>query len=240
MRVRTAGVVLFVAMAMPKVGMAQVYGFRTQPPQVTAASAPWQIGSEPIVLDGLVYQPTAFARPFDGGVMMQIGVYDNVPIYADATLEPFSVVYVPVARGAMRQYERVREGAIAGTQGSRAPAFPVQPVSGLPAATTGTLSGGSTPLVSSTASAPGTVVTVITPTHVESIPRPRSTDGVWIRYEGSKWYSHGEAALYSPERFVRIGTYRGFPVYRERRDGRKDEIWVAVVEDGPVAPYSKR
>jgi hypothetical protein len=76
-------------------------------------------------------------------------------------------------------------------------------------------------------------------TVVESVPRPRATDGIWIRFNGARWYSNGEAVAYSPNRFTRIGDYRGFPVYREK-DDKKDAIWVAIVRDGPLAPYSKR
>jgi len=38
---------------------------------------------------------------------------------------------------------------------------------------------------------------------------------------------------------VQIGAYRGFPVYRDAiRPG--SEIYVPSVEDGPLAPYSRR
>ena len=57
--------------------------------------------------------------------------------------------------------------------------------------------------------------------------------------ECAKWYSNGDAVAYSPNRFAQIGDYRGFPVYREK-DDQKDAIWVAIVQDGPLAPYSKR
>ena len=66
--------------------------------------------------------------------MMQQGVYQGVPIYADVTLQPFSVVYVPITRSTMRAYERKREGDLAGTTGSRTPSFPVEIASDLSAA----------------------------------------------------------------------------------------------------------
>ena len=78
------------------------------------------------------------------------------------------------------------------------------------------------------------------PTHVETIPPPRETDGVWIRYDGETWYSDGPAVPFTADRFTRVGTYRGFPVYRERDGARAREIWVSVVQDGPLAPYSRR
>ena len=48
-----------------------------------------------------------------------------MPFYADTTLEPYSELYVPVGSSRMRAYERRRDGALAGTTGSRAPSFPV-------------------------------------------------------------------------------------------------------------------
>ena len=219
MRTRWAVAVLFVVASLPNVGNAQVYQFATPPPTANASAAWWQVESAPIQVNGIVYVPTAFVRPFDGNVMTQVGRFDHVPVYADATLEPFSVLYVPVARG-MRTYERQRTGKIAGTTGSRTPALPVAPV---------------TAVVAPAPSVPAKPER----TRVETVPMPRATDGVWIRYDGAKWYSDGEAAPYTPERFTQIGSYHGFPVYRERRSSATD-IWVSVVQDGPVAPYAKR
>ncbi len=236
MRARWAAAVLFVTTLMPNVGNAQVYRFATPAPQVTAAAAPWQIAGDPIMVNGLVYYPTALVRQFDANVMTQVGVFDAVPVYADATLEPFSVLYVPVARG-MRTYERQRAGDLAGTTGSRTPTLPVEPAPSVaaedrPVATAGTV----------TILAPAAVDIPRRPirTAVESVPRPHVTDGIWIQYAGAKWYSDGEAVPYAPDRFVQIGTYQGFAVYRERSGGSSRDIWVAVVQDGPLAPYAKR
>src|SRR5207248_6047228 len=100
-------------------------------PEVIAAASDWQINAEPIVVQGIVYYPTREQRMFDGQVMMQVDVYDRVPVFADATLEPYSVAYVPVGRGQMRMYERKREGELAGTTGSRTLSFPVAIASSL-------------------------------------------------------------------------------------------------------------
>lgn len=230
---------LFVALLLPKVGNAQVYQFRTPNPQVTAANAAWQINGETIVFQGLVYHPTRESRLFDGQVMAQIGTYLGVPIYADTTLEPFSVVYVPVGRDAMRAYERLRDRDLAGTTGSRVPSFPVEN----PAAPTreermvGT--GGTI------VPAPAGTQSVVPPpspprrTIVESIPAPRTTNGIWLEFDGARWYSNGTAVPYAADRFTQIGEYRGFPVYRDK-NGRRDQIWVTVVKDGPLAPYARR
>src|SRR5436190_10723237 len=117
---------VLMAVLLPAAGRAQAFQFRSPVPEVTAATATWQVSSEPIIVQGLVYLSTRDYRFFDGQVMTQVGVYQRVPVYADTTLEVYSVVYVPVGALRMRAYERVREGELAGTTGSRAPTFPVR------------------------------------------------------------------------------------------------------------------
>src|SRR3954453_13718434 len=113
MRPCTVVTIALMALLLPTIGNAQ--------PPVTAQSAQWQIYSEPIIVNGLIYYPTREMRFFDPRIMTQTGVYQSVPVYADVTLEPHSVLYVPVTRTMMRGYERRREGELAGTQGSRVP-----------------------------------------------------------------------------------------------------------------------
>jgi hypothetical protein len=119
------GFVLTVAVLFPNVGSAQVYQFRTPPPDVSAAAAAWQINSEPVMVGGLTYYPTRGFRLFDGQVMAQTGMFEGVPVYADMTIEPYSELYVPLGNGRMRVYERRRDRELAGTTGSHAPTFPV-------------------------------------------------------------------------------------------------------------------
>ena len=269
MRASVFGFFLTVALLVPISGNAQVYQFRTPPPAVTAAAADWQVSSEPVIVNGLVYYPTRSFRFFDGQVMVQVGIFDRVPVYADTTLEPYSIVYIPTAGDRVREYERRRDGELAGTTGSRPPSFPVQSASELAlrgttaasvaaVATSGTLE---PPVVSTvpatTAATPSTVVTSGTVdnvavgtgglsdrglkrrTLVETIPRPSGANGVWLEFNGARWYADGPAATFSPDRFVPVGEYRGFPVYREKT-AERDAIWITVVKDGPLAPYVRR
>jgi hypothetical protein len=273
MRAFLVGLFLSVAVLFPNTGNAQVYQFRTPPPEVTAAAADWQVNSEPVLVGGLVYYPTRGFRFFDGSVMVQIGMYERVPVYTDATLEPYSVVYVPVGRDRVREYERRRDRELAGTTGSRVPSFPVESPSaqGLrdrsagAVGTTGTIEPSPRSTVVATsgrleaASAPSAVGTAGTfdprrsavgtagipdrgrarRTLVESIPPPTASNGVWLEFSGARWYAAGPATSFSPDRFEPVGEYRGFPVYRDK-SSPKNEIWIAVVKDGPLAPYSKR
>src|SRR5690242_12666863 len=81
--------------------------------------------AQPITVNGLAYYPTSETRFFDGRIMAQVDVLQSSPVYSDVTLEPYSVVYVPISRYLVRAYERRRAGELAGTEGSRVPAFPV-------------------------------------------------------------------------------------------------------------------
>lgn len=237
MRAFMLSLILFVAVLLPIVGSAQVYPLRTAPPEVTAANAEWQINSEPIVVNSSVYLPTRAVRPFDGQVMAQVGVNQGVPVYADVTLEPNSIIYVALGGVRMRTYERRRDRELAGTTGSRTPSFPVESPAATPAEEriVGTAGTG----------LPNTVgwSNVVTPrprrTVVETVPGPRATRGVWLDFAGARWYSAGTSTSYSPDRFTKAGEYRGFPVYLETA-GRNDKIWVQVVTGGPLAPYARR
>lgn len=218
MRFLMLSLVLTMAVLVPNIGNAQVNMVGTRPPTVTAAGAEWQASGEPVIYNGDVYYPAGPRVFFDGNVMAQIGTFRGVPIYADATLEPNSIVYVPVSSGQLRPYERRRARDLAG-----------------PVGTVGTFV--STP-VSRPVGTAGTFVTRPLPTHMESIPRPLSNAGIWIEFNGSRWYHAGTAVLYSPERFVPAGEYHGFPVF-VGSDGKTDRIYVTAVLDGPLVPYKK-
>ena len=126
MRQLVLSLFLFAAVLVPTIGNAQVYLLPAEPPQVTAASAPWKINGEPVFYAGDFYYaagPTVF---FDGNVMVRSGSYRGVPLYADSTLQPYSVIFVPIGGKVMRPYERKRAGELAGTVGSRMPSFPPQ------------------------------------------------------------------------------------------------------------------
>ena len=240
------GLVLTMAVLLSNVGSAQVYQFRTPPPDTSAAGAAWQIDSDPIVVGGLTYYPTRGFRLFDGQIMAQTGMFEGVPIYTDMTLEPYMEVYVPLGNGRMRVYERRRDRELAGTTGSHVPAFPVEspsapaPIerSASPAEVVGT--GGS--FVPRPASESAIVRANDRPRRVSiitAVPHPGDVNGVWLEFNGARWYSDGPAVSFTPDRFEPIGEYRGFPVYRDKISGSAD-VWVAAVKDGPLAPYAKR
>ena len=95
-------------------------------PYVTAANAAWRLTGEPIYYAGRLYYPTGPTEYFDGEVMARTGMYEGVPVYQNRTLEPYSMVFVPIGGNLMRPYELKREGRLVGTIGSRTPSFPIQ------------------------------------------------------------------------------------------------------------------
>lgn len=104
---------------------AQVYRNETPPPTVTAANTRWLPAGEPIFFAGSLYYPAGARVFFDGKVMVRTGSFDGVPLYADVTLEPYSIVLVPIGGRMMQPFERRREGEMTGTVGSRTPSFPI-------------------------------------------------------------------------------------------------------------------
>lgn len=243
------GFVLTVALLVPTIGNAQVFVFRTPPPDVSAAGASWQINSEPIVVGGLTYYPTRGFRLFDGQVMAQSGLFESVPVYADTTIEPYSELYVPLGSGRMRVYERRRERELAGTTGSHVATFPVgSPSVPAPRGRVVLGDGGDRAVATGGSSVPRAVSDSASAVLPER-SRPRRTvmtpvqngvpNGVWLAYNGGRWYSDGPSASFSADRFEPVGEYRGFPVYRDKISGSAD-IWVSVVKGGPLAPYRKQ
>ena len=74
---------------------------------------------------------------------------------------------------------------------------------------------------------------------IESIPPATANRGVWIDFNGARWYSAGPAVTFAANRFTPLGAYRGYAVYR-RNGGATDEIYVTATLDGPVAPYRRQ
>src|SRR5689334_7626892 len=98
----------------------------TQPPLVTAENETWFRTGEAIEWNGEFYLPAGAAEAFNRYQMVRSGSYRGIPLYTDATLEPYSIVFVPIAGGRMQPYERPRTGMLSGSVGSRAPLLPTE------------------------------------------------------------------------------------------------------------------
>lgn len=70
--------------------------------------------------------------------------------------------------------------------------------------------------------------------------RPVGLNGVFIEFEGTRWFAAGPAIELEADKFSRIGDYAGFPVYQ--RSGEEGVVYVPVTPAAPglVVPYSTR
>jgi hypothetical protein len=242
---------------------AQISMRPTPPPPVTAESQDWYTSGGPISFDGAVFHPSGPITHFNRNEMVDAGTFERVTLYVRPTQEPGSVVYVPLAGGLMRPYERRRDGDLAGTVGSSAPAFPVSlspahdsagfSILGYVQAPADPLRGGALGIpehaavatdasasarpvaTSGSAPGPGSV-----PPRLQSGKQPVGLNGVYISFDGSRWFASGQAKELVPGRFTTTGEYHGFPVYRDSL--RPDTIYVQTLAGSPglVAPYSRR
>lgn len=97
----------------------------TSLPTVTAESESWYLAGEPLLHDGNVYYPRGAAVHFNRSEFVRTGFYRGIPLYSRTTLEPFSMMFVPLAGGLMQPYERLRVGEVVGTTGSLGASLPV-------------------------------------------------------------------------------------------------------------------
>ena len=235
---------------------AQVQSRPTDPPSVTAESAAWYGRGEPVQFAGNVYRRAGAAVFFDGNRMVRSGYFNGVPLYVDTTLEPYSIVFVPLHRGLMQPYELPRTGNLAGTTGSMAPTFPVGAVSGewtppmAPSAPTGL---GPVPLVAAEIDTRTTPAAALIPAAQTDSPQPiealvppkeappltpadmqKARERVWIEYRGEKWIPAGPAIPIENSGLVETGRYAGFPVFSFA--GQDARIFLPGLP-GLVAPY---
>jgi hypothetical protein len=261
MRSHVPALAVAAVLLLPQPGSAQVYLWQTPAPVVTAAPAAWRTSGEPIFYVGHLYYPTGPTEYFDGQVMSRTGNYKGVPLYENRTLEPYSVVFVPIGRNLMRPYERKREGELVGTVGSRTPSFPIQrdveisSLMGYEAPLVEVADGGhvsrraqwdwpetvveveAPPLapLATRAAAPGTALAL----NGNAPARDTTNAGAIVQFEGARYFSSGKAQVNNPERFTRVGESGGAAVYREV-NGDAQTIYVESVPGGALAPYTRR
>jgi hypothetical protein len=239
---------------------AQIVSRPTDPPVVTAENESWYRLGEPLVFAGDVYYPAGPAVFFNGNTMVRTGHYNGVPLYADTTIEPYSIVYVPIGRGVMQPYERMRRGALAGTAGSRTPSFPAgaradvpagawagapagaaaaptglpRPIGAVPAFTPESGARGTAGLVALAVTQPA-LETARPAVAIATVRPPQGNDGIWLDFMGARWVIAGPAVPLLTGAFVEVGTYRGFPVFA-RAGLKEDRIYLPTLP-GLIAPF---
>jgi hypothetical protein len=238
---------------------AQVFMRPTDRPIVSAAGESWFQLREPVFFAGDYYYRAGAAVFFNGNVMVRTGHYNGIPLYADTTIEPYSLVFVPIGNGLLQPYERPRRGDLAGTVGSRLSSFPTQlrPDAGAVAVTAvaptappvslGAINVYTPELTTMATAAPRPAAAAAdAPTSapvpfsraLATIAAPRTNDGFWIEYAGTRWVSSGKGVLRSSD-LQPVGELGGFPVLQTRSEAGRDVIYLPT-RPGVVAPYRRK
>jgi hypothetical protein len=226
----------------------------TPRPAASAETEQWYQNGQPVMHAGDLYYPAGAQIHFNGNEMVLSGSFQGVPLYSKPTLEPLSILYVPLSGGLMQPFERRRAGVLAGTAGSTAPSFPVAssaesagvlPTSAaqeektpaqafLPA---GVLTEAPAPAPTATGAATRSRASfdqAATPTRTSEL-----ANGVSVEFDDERWFSSGPARAFDAKSFTRVGEIRGLAVYMAPDAGSTIFVRVAPGVDR-VAPYSKR
>ena len=240
---------------------AQVTWQPTRPPLVTAENEPWYRAGAAIEWNGDSYYQAGAPEAFNAYQMVRAGSYRGIPLYTDTTLEPYSIVFVPIGGGRMQPYERPRTGMLAGSVGSRAPLLPTETPGAVTLTPEGYVAQAPGPptfaraydLGGSASSAPqpispavpvvGTMGTLV-PSEPQSTARAarrpartaRQSATIYLDYNGRRWVSAGPA-IDLDSTFARVGEFRGSPVYQHAGDTLT--IYVPT-SDRLVVPFKPR
>jgi hypothetical protein len=257
------GIVMLLAVLAAAPAAAQVQSRPTDPPIVNAANDAWYQQGEPVQFAGELYYRGGAAVFFNGNTMVRTGHYNGVPLYVDTTVEPYSVVLVPIGRGLLQPYERPRRGSLAGTTGSRLSSFPVavvpqvNPMAAAAVSPTSLPAPESTVVPTQSSAAPAVTAREVNregsprsevvgtagilqtgppaAQPIVSLRRPENNDGVWVSFGGERWISAGPAVPLSAADFIQVGERAGFPVYA-RRELKEEKIYIPT-GTGLIAPY---
>ena len=238
---------------------AQVTSQPTAVPIVTAESERWYLAGEPITYAGHFYYPSGAQIHFNASEMVRSGFYEGIPLYARTTLEPYSIVFVPVRGGMMQPYERRRDGDLAGTAGSTTPSLSTasardeyadrSPQAAAPPTMVGSMDRGTlgavSPVATAGSSGDATPAPISTsggdssrPRHVSVGPKPQGINAIFLDFDGRRWYFAGPAVALDPASMTRIGERYGFLVFADTASPGK-RIYIQVTAGGSmVAPYS--
>jgi len=228
--------------------LAQVNSRPTDPPIVTAENESWYRLGEPLTFAGTFYYQAGAVTFFNGNVMVRTGHYNGIPLYQDTTIEPYSIVFVPIGRGQMQPYERLRDGELAGTSGSRPPSFPGSLGSGynvLPGAP-GAPTNSPLPIGAIGVYTPDSGVaptTGVTPDPVPEVQpesrlrpgKPFRYDSISVQFNGAKWVMAGPSVAALPADARQIAEYMGSPVYAA--PGREQQLIYLPITAIRLAPF---
>jgi hypothetical protein len=244
--------------------LAQATWQPTAPPLVTAENTTWFQAGDAILWNGDYYYPAGAPQGFNQYQMVRAGSFRGIPLYTDATYEPYSVVFVPLAGARMQPYERRRTGDLAGTTGSRTPSLPTDigiertNASPVPQALAPPTFARAYDLASTDADASGVARAV--PTSGDASPEPVGSAGrttivnkparpvttvipptgantIWVNFDGRRWVAAQRSILYDPAHLNEIGSYQGWTVYADKGLGTPSTIYIPITP-GRLAAYT--
>jgi len=230
----------------------------TPAPTATADNEPWYQMREPVIFAGEYYFPAGPAIHFLANEMVPSGLFRGVALYTRTTIEPYSVVFVPIAGGMMQPYERRRNGDLVGTTGSAVPSLPVDMstptmarsiqapappvVSSSPAIEEPPAGAYATDLLArsretSNTNKVGMAGQVSPPRNVR---RTDASKGMFVEFDHARWYSAARPQSLDAASLKQIGDWYGFPVYADR-NSNGSTIYIPIAKDSDAyAAYSKR
>lgn len=250
------------ATALGTATTAQVHLYPTPPPIVTAENERWYLSGDPVMFAGNLYYLGGPTIHFIANEMVRSGSYQGIPLYTRTTIEPYSVVFVPIDGGRMQPYERRRTRELVGTSGSTISALPAEipmfvdwaaPWIQAPAPPVI----GSRPVDESSvhpewlerrepSQAPSARADESGPGRVASSPprplpvRPGAANAMFVEFNNDRWFINGPPVLLDTRMLRRIGQSHGFPVYTARNT-RNSTIYVPVAHGmDALARFSKR
>lgn len=239
----------------PAIGSAQIIWQPTPVPLVTAENTTWFQSGQAIEYNGELYYPSGPVEFFNPFQMVRTLSFRGIPLYIDTTLEPNSIVFVPLSGGRMQSYERRRIGELAGTTGARPSLLPPEVGGGTVARE------GLNEAPGGVSSAPAYDVGLPVAVSPRPLPEPRpvGTSGrvtmvpeagpettlkpptglnaIWINFDGRRWYATGKAIDYDASVLTEIGIYHDWSVYV--RNGDRSTIYIPSTP-GKLAPYKAR
>lgn len=263
---------------IPSAARAQMIWQPAPAPLVTADNTSWFVAGDPVEWNGDRYYPGGAVQFFNAFQMVRAGSFKGIPLYTDTTLQPNSIVFVPLSGARMQPYERTIPGMVAGMTGSRPPVVVAEigpysaPPDGLtqaaapptfapaydvvmlesnasitPAPAAVGTSGRTVPAVAETArltaapaartAAPAARASAAASPRTSTLRKPTGVNGIWINFDGRRWFSGGKAIDYDAATLSQIGTYHGWSVYT--RNGDSSTIYIPSTP-GRLTPYRMR
>jgi hypothetical protein len=237
----------------------------TPAPLVTAEGEAWFQAGEPIVSAGGLYYPAGALIHFLPNEMVRTGMFRGVPLYSRTTIEPFSVVFVPISGGLMQPYERRRDFELAGTQGSSAPVISPALSPSVGPTTAASPFGAPSPMMAQAAappfigapiifdeplrpavseaaepSQPPAAAQPVATTGVTPLPiRRGAANGIYVEFNNARWFISGQPVSLDASRLTRVGETDGFPVYTTAPGAAT--IYVPISQGSDTyARYSRR